>query len=102
MSESFVPSHAGTREAFAAALIAFIEGPLFARHGAARPSMDIDVSTPLFETGIIDSLGIIDLLAFVETATGRPIPMRMVDMRFFGTVERITRAFWNERETHQP
>jgi acyl carrier protein len=102
MSESLVPSHAGTREAFAAALIAFIEGPLLARHGAARPSMRIDISTPLFETGIIDSLGIIDLLAFVETATGRPIPMRKVDMRFFGTVERITRAFWNERDTHQP
>lgn len=102
MSESFVPSRADTREAFAAALIAFIKGPLFARHGAARPSMDIDTSTPLFETGIIDSLGIIDLLAFVETATGRPIPMRKVDMRFFGTVDRITRAFWNEGETHQP
>jgi hypothetical protein len=76
-------------------------GPLFARHGgaqAAQPSTPIDVSTPLFETGVIDSLGIIDLLAFVETATGRPIPMRKVDMRFFGTVDRITRAFWNDRE----
>lgn len=102
MSDSIAPAHAGTREAFAAALIAFIRGPLFARHGAARPSMDIDASTPLFETGIIDSLGIIDLLAFVETATGRPVPMRRVDMRFFGTVDRISRAFWKEQETHQP
>jgi acyl carrier protein len=101
MSESFAPSRAETREAFAAALIAFIKGPLFSRHGAAQPSMAIDQSTPLFETGIIDSLGIIDLLAFVETATGRPIPMRKVDMRFFGTVDRITRAFWNETETRR-
>ena len=93
--------HVDSREAFAAALIAFIEGPLFARHGGAqgaRSSTPIDVSTPLFETGVIDSLGIIDLLAFVETATGRPIPMRKVDMRFFGTVDRITRAFWNDSE----
>ena len=102
MSESSVPCHAETREAFAAALIEFIKGPLFARHGAARQSMDIDISTPLFETGIIDSLGILDLIAFVETATGRPIPMRKVDMRFFGTVDRITRAFWNEAEDRQP
>jgi acyl carrier protein len=86
-----------SREDFAAALIAFIEGPLFVRHGAS-PSTAIDSSTPLFETGVIDSLGIIDLLAFVENATGRPIPARKVDMRFFGTVDRITRAFWDERE----
>jgi acyl carrier protein len=99
MSESFVPSHAETREAFAAALIEFITGPLSARHGAPRGATNIDASTPLFETGIIDSLGIIDLLAFVEAATGRPIPMRKVDMRFFGTVDRITRAFWSEAET---
>jgi acyl carrier protein len=97
MSNSLA-SRVESREAFAAALIAFIEGPLFARHGASRPSMTIDASTPLFETGVIDSLGIIDLLAFVETATGRPIPMRKVDMRFFGTVDRITHAFWDDRK----
>ena len=91
-----------SREAFAAALIAFIEGPLFARHGrgqgAARSSTPIDVSTPLFETGVIDSLGIIDLLAFVETATGTPVPMRLIDMQFFGTVDRIVRTFWKTTE----
>ena len=88
-----------TREAFAADLIDFLNGPLFARHGSRKPpTASIDAATPLFETGIIDSLGIIDLLAFVEDATGQPIPMRKVDMRFFGTVERITRAFWNDPE----
>ena len=97
MSNSLAP-RVESREAFAAALIAFIEGPLVARHGASRSLMSIDASTPLFEAGVIDSLGIIDLLAFVETATGRPIPMRKVDMRFFGTVDRITRAFWDDRE----
>ena len=97
MSNSLAP-HVESREAFAAALIAFIEGPLFARHGGAPSSTTIDASTPLFEAGVIDSLGIIDLLAFVETATGRPVPMRKVDMRFFGTVDRITRAFWIDPE----
>ncbi len=96
MSELLVAQRPESREAFARALIEFIKGPLFARHGA-RP-MDIDAFTPLFESGIIDSLGIIDLLAFVETATGTSIPMRKVDMRFFGTVDRICRAFWTMGE----
>jgi len=99
---NFLAPRVENREAFAAALIAFIEGPLFARHGGSRPSATVDVSTPLFETGVIDSLGIIDLLAFVETATGRPVPMRKVDMRYFGTVDRITRAFWNDKEAPTP
>ena len=86
-----------TREEFVKALIAFIQGPLFARHGAGAGQ--IDASTPLFETGVIDSLGIIDLLAFVERTTGRPVPVRKVDMRFFGTVDRIAQTFWSEVRT---
>ena len=69
MSDSRPTQRPDSREAFARALIEFIQGPLFARHGA-RP-MDLDAFTPLFETGIIDSLGIIDLLAFVETGNGQ-------------------------------
>jgi hypothetical protein len=86
-----------TKEDFVCALIDFIQGPLFARHGVgAEP---IDAFTPLFETGVIDSLGIIDLLAFVERATGQPVPMRKIDMRFFGTVDRIAQTFWSEART---
>jgi len=96
VSDSYPTQPPDSREAFARALIEFIKGPLIARHGA-RP-MELDASTPLFETGIIDSLGIIDLLAFVETATDRTVPMRKVDIRFFGTVDRICRAFWIEME----
>jgi acyl carrier protein len=96
MSERQAPIRPDTQEGFAHALIEFIQGPLIARHGA-RP-LDVDASTPLFEAGIIDSLGIIDLLLFVETMTGRPVPMRKVDMRFFGTVDRISSAFWTDRE----
>jgi acyl carrier protein len=60
--------------------------------------MPIDGATPLFEAGIIDSLGIVDLLAFVEIATGAPVPMRKVDMRYFGTVDRICHSFWADTE----
>ena len=59
-------------------------------------------TTPLFETGIIDSLGIVDLLAFVETAIGRPVPIRKVDMRYFGTVDRICSSFWADAEGGRP
>jgi acyl carrier protein len=93
MSESAAAARPATREEFARALIEFISGPLFARHGAGP--VQIDESTPLFETGIIDSLGIIDLLAFVEAAIGKPVPMMKIDMRFFGTVNRISHTFWN-------
>ena len=60
--------------------------------------MAIDAFTPLFETGIVDSLGIIDLLAFVEDRTGAPVPMRKIDMQYFGTVDRIARTFWKTTE----
>jgi acyl carrier protein len=94
MSERPVPIRPDNRDAFARALIEFIQGPLIARH-AKRPIV-VDGSTPLFETGIIDSLGIIDLLAFVELTTGEPVPMRKLDVQFFGTVDRICSAFWVE------
>ena len=94
MSEPLNARAPETREDFVRALIEFIEGPLIARHGARSAS--IDASTPLFESDVIDSLGILDLLAFIEHATARPVPVRKVDMRFFGTVDRIADAFWNE------
>jgi len=94
MSEALVPAHLDSREAFARALIDFISGPLCARHARLSQPVNIDAFTPLFETGLVDSLGIIDLLAFVEAATGAPVPMRKIDMQCFGTVDRITRTFW--------
>ena len=84
------------RAEFKQALIAFVSGPLFARHAKLSRPMTIDGTTPLFEAGIIDSLGILDLLAFVETRTGRAIPMRKVDMRYFGTIDRVCQSFCDD------
>jgi acyl carrier protein len=81
------------REAFARALIDFIRGPLLRRHTRHARPIELDGATPLFETGLVDSLGIIDLLAFVEESIGERIPMRKVDMRYFGSVDRIVNAF---------
>jgi acyl carrier protein len=83
---------------FRHALIDFIAGPLFVRHAKPTRAVSIDGATPLFETGIIDSLGIVDLLAFVEAATGSPVPSQKVDMRYFGTVDRICSSFWANPE----
>jgi acyl carrier protein len=87
-----------TREAFKTSLIEFIAGPLSARRLGARHEIQIDGATRLFETGIIDSLAILDLLLFVEDVTGRPIPIHKVDMKFFGTVDRICNSFWQQTE----
>ena len=98
MSEAAGVPRVGSREAFARALLDFISGPLCARHSRVHRPVRLDAFTPLFDTGIVDSLAILDLLAFVETATGAPVPIRMVDMRFFGTVDRISRTFWPATE----
>jgi acyl carrier protein len=85
-----------SREQFRSALIEFIAGPLFLRHAKLTRGLPIDGATALFEDGIIDSLGIIDLLTFVEAAIGSPVPMRKVDMRYFGSVDRICQSFWTD------
>jgi hypothetical protein len=83
-----------SRDEFKHALIDFIAGPLFLRHARPTGAIAIDGATPLFESGLIDSLGIVDLLGFVERAVGSPVPRRKVDMRYFGTVDRICQSFW--------
>ena len=82
-----------TRQELERSLIAFVEGPLSARRAATSPRVRVENTTRLFETGIVDSLGIIDLLAFVERATGARIPPRKVDMKYFATIDRICSSF---------
>jgi hypothetical protein len=98
MSEVVANTRSDSREAFVRALLEFLTGPLFARHASIDRASEVDAFTPLFESGLVDSLGIIDLLTFVEAATGEPVPMRKIDMRFFGTVDRIARTFWKPTE----
>jgi acyl carrier protein len=81
-----------TRENFRRALVSLVTHGLSSRRRVAAG--EIDGSTPLFESGLIDSLAVLELMAFVEQATGRPIPGRMVHMKHFGTIDRICAAFW--------
>lgn len=78
---------------FRNALVDFINRKLPELH-EFKVAPNVDVSTPLFESGLIDSLGILHLIAFVERTTGRVIPTRMVVMKHFRTVDAIAETFW--------
>ena len=87
-----------TRDAFDRALIDFLTRLVRTRTTAIDDAFELDASTPLFETGLIDSLGVLELLAFLEAHTGRAIPIHKVDVAFFRTVECISRNFWRGAE----
>jgi acyl carrier protein len=82
-----------SREDFERALIDLIAHRLTSRRRQPGP-VSVNTHTPLFESGLVDSLAILELIAFVERATGRPIPARQVHMKHFGTIDRICTAFW--------
>jgi acyl carrier protein len=72
-------------------ILAYVNEELLAQTGR-RAAPD----TPLFEEGWIDSLKILQLIAFVETMTGREIPDRLVVMKHFRCVQTIARTFATE------
>lgn len=78
------------RDAFAAALLEWLNRRL------APPGERIERGTPLFEGGLIDSLRILRLIAWIERETGSTIPDRMVRMDNFRSVERIAEVFCRE------
>jgi acyl carrier protein len=53
----------------------------------------IDPDTELFAGGLIDSLRILELIAWTERATGRTIPDRQIRMDNFRTPRRIAEVF---------
>jgi acyl carrier protein len=61
----------------------------------------IDAETLLFESGAIDSLRILDLLAFMEKTLGAKIPDKAVRLQNFRSVRVIARVFLAE-EPHGP
>ena len=59
----------------------------------APPGVIIDADTPLFRSGIINSIRILELIAWTERATGRTIADREIRMDNFQTVGRIADVF---------
>jgi len=84
---------AASRAEFQDRLLHFIneELPKLDRRGQSLPR--IDAATPLFASGLLDSLSILHLIAAVETLTGEPVPDRLVVMKHFQTVNAMTEAF---------
>jgi len=62
------------------------------------PGVVVDAETPLFARGVINSIGILKLIAWTERATGRQIPDRSIRMDNFRTVRRIASVFCAEAE----
>lgn len=65
-------------------IVAFINGTLL---GPDRPRVGAD--TLLFEQGVLDSLRVLDLIAFVEAETGRPLPDSAIRLDRFRTAAAI-------------
>ncbi|HJR65516.1 MAG TPA: hypothetical protein VJ802_03745 [Gemmatimonadaceae bacterium] len=78
------------RTRFERAMLAWLN-KRFASKGIA-----ITADTPLFAKGVIDSLGILELIAWTEVNTGQLVPDEHIRMDNFGTVARIAAMFVRE------
>jgi acyl carrier protein len=84
-----------TRPALAEPLLTFINEMLPSLDRRARQREPVELDTPLFATGRLDSLSILHLLVFLEDLVGAPIPDSLVVMRHFQSVATIAETFAN-------
>lgn len=75
-------------------LLDFVRHRLVAEELAPR----IDADTPLFEQRIVDSLRILELIAFIESAIGRKIPDAQVVLANFRSIETMASRFASNGE----
>jgi acyl carrier protein len=59
----------------------------------APKGVHVDAETPLFSTRLLDSLRVLELIAFTEQSIGLPIPDSHIRMDNFQTVARIAAVF---------
>jgi acyl carrier protein len=93
MTDSKLPAPPDAAARFKAELLHFINEVLPRSHRQTRGPLELDGATLLFESGRIDSLAILPLIAFVERATGQRIPPRKVVMKHFRSVDAICDSF---------
>jgi acyl carrier protein len=98
MPTSHATAPTTTAAAFKDDLLHFINAVLPKTRGKPREPTEVDGSTSLFESGLIDSLAIVQLIAFVERATGQGIPPRMVVIKHFRTAQAICETFGPRQE----
>ena len=75
---------------FRAEMVGWLNGKL------APPGVIITADTELFASGVIDSIKVLELIAFTERATGRRVPDRAIRLDNFRSVERIAAVFVHE------
>jgi acyl carrier protein len=56
----------------------------------------VDAHTSLFESGRLDSLSVLHLIAVIEESTGAPVPDALVIMKHFQTIDTIVETFCHE------
>ena len=78
------------RDRFIGEMLAWINERL------APPGVRVDAATPLFASRIINSIKILELIAWTERATGRPVPDAQIRLDNFRSVERIADVFVGE------
>ena len=59
----------------------------------AKSNVIVGADTPLFESGLIDSIKVLELIAWTEEAIGAVIPDVRIRMDNFRTVARIAEVF---------
>ena len=74
-------------QAFERAMLAWLNARF------APPGVAIVADTPLFADRLIDSIRILELIAWTERATGREVPDAQIRMDNFRTVRRIAEVF---------
>lgn len=93
-------------EAFAAALCRFVNEELPRLHSRMSGSPGVGPDTPLFATGLLDSLAVLHVVGFVEDAIGRRLGIEEVVMSRFQNARTIARTFWtaslSPEESHAP
>jgi acyl carrier protein len=73
---------------------AFVEAMVsWLNERVAPPGVTIGADTPLFENGLIDSMRILELIAWTERETGLTIADEQVRMDNFRTPRRIAEVF---------
>lgn len=88
---SAAPAAPAARPARADLFLAELLAWLNRRFAPGGPAIAAD--TPLFAGGLINSMRILDLIAWTERASGRRIPDAQIRMDNFGTAARIAALF---------
>ena len=79
-----------TREKFTGEMVRWLNARV------APAGVTITADTPLFVRGLMDSIRVLEIIAYTERAIGSTIPDSRMRMDNFHTVARIADVFWKE------